>query len=163
MSKNCPVSRTSGRGIWFPLRLEDMKVPDVKLWGASHEQILPSTWNWKTGLSAALTGVQLGQLGAPRPSVKVCPEEPSPWGSSKRPQGVKLPFAASGRSASDGKPGSLVCATSAPELSTTERGPHCLTTENQSARSAGGGLQPFYLLCCALFSGEACVQMRFRG
>ena len=138
-------------------------MPDVKLWGASHEQILPSTWNWKTGLSAALTGVQLGWLGASRPSVKVCPEEPSPWGSSKRPQGVKLPFAVSGRSTWEGKPGSLVCATFAPELSTTERGPHCLTTENQGAQSAGWGPQPVYLLCCAMFSREACVQTTFRG
>lgn len=39
-----------------PLRLEDMKVPDFRLWGANREQILPSafrTWNWKLGFGSA--------------------------------------------------------------------------------------------------------------
>ena len=78
--------------------------------------MLPSafrTWNWRTGLLAALTGVQLGPLRVPRPSVRVCPEEPSPWRclpareAASVPRGLKPPFAVSGRSAPGRQTGHL--------------------------------------------------------
>ena len=125
--------------------------------------MLPSafrTWNWKTGLLAVLgrlwatpnpTGVQLGPLGVPRPSVRVCPA----------PGGACLPGKQQVSPAGGSCPspclqtGYLGLCHVSPKLSTTERGTRCLTTENRGGPESGWGSAALLsVVLCSVFRGR---------